>query len=328
MSRCLLLLSLLFLPLPSLWAGKVLFLKVDSLLYQRFFSPKFDTLYACRPPYRWKIKLKDNLNFTGLDLKGNYNDKTYKLNLRTNLKTSISASFSYLGYGFGFSFNPALLRGDLDDWQADFTISGSKWGIDFSLQQAKTFQGDFTQGNYTCHFNEESVNETALTLSGYYILNNRRYCYPAAFTQSFVQKRSAGSWQIGACYLFNSVDFDHSRSDTVPLPIADIHLSRLGIGPGYGYNYVPNSHWLLHLSGVCHFMFFTDNWMHFNDDFQHINYSFPEFILVSRAAVIYNYNRWFMGTRAVYYYAMTGSEDAIEVNTSRLKTQFILGVRI
>lgn len=39
-----------------------------------------------------------------------------------------------------------------------------------------------------------------LNLTGYYTFNHRRFSYPAAFTQSYIQRRSAGSWLAGISY--------------------------------------------------------------------------------------------------------------------------------
>ena len=46
-------------------------------------------------------------------------------------------------------------------------------------------------------------------LNLYYIFNNRRFSYPAAFSQSTNQRRSAGSFIIGFSVSAHNLDFDH-----------------------------------------------------------------------------------------------------------------------
>ena len=37
-------------------------------------------------------------------------------------------------------------------------------------------------------------------LNSYYAFNYRKFSFPAAFSQSYIQKRSAGSWMVGASF--------------------------------------------------------------------------------------------------------------------------------
>lgn len=49
-----------------------------------------------------------------------------------------------------------------------------------------------------------------VNLAGYYTFNHRRFSFPAAFTQSYIQHRSADSWLAGISYQGGSINTSNS----------------------------------------------------------------------------------------------------------------------
>lgn len=92
----------------------------------------------------------------------------------------------------------------------------------------------------------------------YYNFNHRRYSSPAVFSQSSIQRRSAGSWQLGACIMSNDVKFDYSALPTDMFAETErkdqyASLERLrywdySVIFGYGYNWVPARNWCVGIS--------------------------------------------------------------------------------
>ena len=76
-----------------------------------------------------------------------------------------------------------------------------------------------------------SISQKTLNLNFYYAFNYCKSSFPAAFSQSYIQKRSAGSWMIGA-------SFDGSKTKVKGMTI---RLNELALGAGYGYNLVPSA---------------------------------------------------------------------------------------
>ena len=63
--------------------------------------------------------------------------------------------------------------------------------------------------DYSEDFNGLKVKMKGLNL--YYIFNNRRFSYPAAFSQSTNQRRSAGSFIAGFSVSAHNLDFDYTQ---------------------------------------------------------------------------------------------------------------------
>lgn len=49
----------------------------------------------------------------------------------------------------------------------------------------------------------------------YYIFNHRKFSYPAAYAQSTVQRRSAGSWLAGIGYTRHTLEVDWEKLEDV-----------------------------------------------------------------------------------------------------------------
>jgi hypothetical protein len=79
-------------------------------------------------------------------------------------------------------------------------------------------------------------------INGYYVFNGRRYSQAAAYNQSVIQRRSAGSLLVGATWYQSS--FDYADISNVFFMIIGHGISRIkvhqaNLGIGYGYNWVP-----------------------------------------------------------------------------------------
>ena len=95
----------------------------------------------------------------------------------------------------------------------------------------------------------------------YYILNHRRFSYRAAFSQSTVQRRSAGSMLFGVGYTRHKVNVDLAQLDQLitdrlgseatiigtddSVNFGKVKYTDVSVSAGYGYNWVFARNWLL-----------------------------------------------------------------------------------
>ena len=107
----------------------------------------------------------------------------------------------------------------------------------------------------------------------------KRFSYPAAFSQNYIQRRSAGSF-----FLTISAQGQHAELDGEQN--SDLKMTNIGIGGGYGYNYVPSKGWLLHISAQPTFIVYSKTSLTFNDTSVPLHYHFPEVIITGRSAVV------------------------------------------
>ena len=164
--------------------------------------------------------------------------------------TSASVGFwvGYRGTGISYSYSLAKNAGRY----FSFSTTGAKYGINFRLRRFNTNEASSSiqlidNGNTT--YSEESDTHMrapvwirSVYLNGYYVFNGRRYSQAAAYNQSVIQRRSAGSFLAGATWYQSS--FDNSDTDNKGmLFLSDndkcIEIHQANIGIGYGYNLVP-----------------------------------------------------------------------------------------
>ena len=155
-----------------------------------------------------------------------------------------------MGYrGTGISFSKSLHRKSGTYFSVSTT--GAKYGFNLRLRgfeldeatlNATIYQdGKVSREEYSGHTGAP-VQIASLYLNGYYVFNGRRYSQAAAYNQSIIQRRSAGSFLAGATWYMSSFDFSDSKNTTIMLlsrNIGRILLHQGNIGIGYGYNFVP-----------------------------------------------------------------------------------------
>lgn len=303
--------------------------RLDSALTARYYRTPYDTNYVVRP--EGKLTLKVRLNQTGNDFhaKGTVNEMYSKADLRTSHKTTFSVGAIYRGIGVGLAINPAKMSGAYKDYEFNLNYYSSRLSFDFSYQRSETLVGDIHGDRGEQHLESDDVKLKVFNIAGYYTFNHRRFSYPAAFTQSYIQRRSAGSWLAGVSYQGGSIE----TSDALKLrnpnaPDVRIYVGHLGIGGGYGYNWVLGKKWLLHFSMLPTYVVYNRNNMTVNDvrkDAQHMRFNM---IFNERAAIVYNLSsRYFFGTTAVVNNSIF-KDDNVTINQNKWRVRAFFGARL
>ena len=302
--------------------------KVDSLLSARYYKTSYDTNYVVRPEGRLTLKLRVNQSGDDFHVKGDKNGVSSKADLSTNVKTTLSLGASYRGLSASLSINPAKMKGSYNDYEFNLAYYSSCLSLDASYHRSTTLAGDTERGNATGHLAEGDVNMKMVNLAGFYIFNHRRFSYPAAFSQSYIQRRSAGSWLAGISYQGGRIETtDEFKEKASYAPDLYIHLGLLGIGGGYGYNWVLGKRWLLHFSMLPTYVIYNHNYMTVNGErkyAQHLGFSM---IFNERAAVIYNFSpRYFAGATLT----MSNSifDNDMTVNQNKWRARAFFGLRL
>ena len=105
-------------------------------------------------------------------------------------------------------------------------------------------------------------------------------------------------------------------------------MTHIGIGGGYGYNFVPGNGWLLHISVLPTFIVYTNTSMTFGDTNVPLHYHFPEVIITSRGAVLRQWSNKFIGLSMVFNYTNTGDKDNLELQNTKWRVRTFFGLRI
>ena len=304
--------------------------KLDSVLSSRYYKTPYDTNYVVRPEGTVTLKLR--LNQTGNDFhaKGTVNGIYSKADLSTSHKTTMSIAASYRGLSAAVALNPAKMSGAYKDYEFNLNYYSSRVSLDFSYQRSESLAGDV----YREDRGEQPMESGDLTLkvvnlAGYYAFNHRRFSFPAAFTQSYIQRRSAGSWLAGISYQGGIIETsDELKARNTNAPDVSIDVGHVGIGGGYGYNWVLGKKWLIHFSLLPTFVVYNRNKMTVNGERKEAQHMRFNMIFNERAAIVYNFSpRYFAGATLVMNNSVF-DDDVVVVNQNKWRARAFIGLRL
>ena len=322
--------------------------RLDSLLDVRDMRSKLDTNYVSRPDQHWTLRFINNISGTNFNLRvvDVVYDTKYAFNFRFKnpIRHTLTLSANYRGLAAAFAFNPASMFGKKSSTEINVNSYGNHFGFDFIYETNGEFDGEievdgdnFELGSF--------VREKSLTLNAYYAFNGKKFSYPAAFSQSYVQKRSAGSLMAGISYHRGSVavieeeekvDSEFFGADEIgesefelynPNDIEKIKMSYASIGLGYGYNFVPNRKWLFHISTLPSIVLWRENKLIKTIGVEMMKATFPEVTIVARGSIVHYFKHFFMGFTMVYNYTSAGDYDFIRLAHNKWRARLILGKR-
>lgn len=235
----------------------------------------------------------------------------------------------YLGWRWiflGYSFD--LSDSDRPQTDLNFSFYTSALGIDlfyrkrsegYQIRMLKGFYEEGTDGTnrlttYDRNFDGLTVKQFGTNL--YYIFNNKKFSYPAAYSQSTNQRISAGSFILGLSYNEQSFLFDYSKFDapireqlSEGLKFKNVEYKDFSINFGYSYNWVFAKDFLANLS-------LTPAIGYKNTSLRLANSK--EFLssinmdLITRAAIVYNNSRYYAGASLVAH-TYSYSKNALSI---------------
>lgn len=303
--------------------------RVDSVLTARYYRTPYDTNYVVRPEGRLTLKLRLNQSGNDLLARGTVNGLYSKANLRTSHKTTFSVAATYRGLSAGLAINPAKLGGFYKDYEMNLNYYSSRLNLDASYQRSTTLSGDIKLGERLSRLESGDITMKVLNVVGYYVFNNRRFSYPAAFTQSYIQRRSAGSWLAGFSYQGGSLETTNElRQRVTNAPDTRIYIGHVGIGGGYAYNWVIGEKWLLHFSMLPTFVLYNRNNITINGERRQAQHTRMNMIFNERAAIIRNFSsRYFAGITLTMNNSFFDDNDVV-INQNKWRLRGFFGMRL
>ena len=186
-------------------------------------------------------------------------------------------------------------------------------GNDYKIRKACFDEGVDVSKLKNVEFDGLNVGITGFNL--YYIFNHNRFSYPAAFSQSTIQKISCGSWLAGIGYTKQSLDLDHDKlrrvvEDKVGIDNVRIDSSLMfnsvkyydiNMSAGYAYNWVFAKNWLF-CSSVAVALAYKKSTGNVGED-DESGFTFNNFNLdgIGRFGLVYNNMRWYTGANVILH---------------------------
>lgn len=211
-----------------------------------------DRRYIDAPEKPWQLIVKGNVSQTILNMntQGVAYDEDYHANtqFRTDPSQYIGLWAGYRGYGLGYTVN---VGGDKGSY---FTIgaTGGAFGINVRIHSFENstpnynLNSDIIPEETKDEWNEvvlrDPIRVNTVIADGYYMFNGMKFSYSAAYDQSVIQKRSAGSLMAGLMYNYTHINYSaDSNGDLIYLMggLGRVKLWQGSVGIGYTYNWVP-----------------------------------------------------------------------------------------
>lgn len=300
---------------------------LDFCMDLAHFFNTYDTTYVARNRYNFRL-MATNTDFfqvyriAGRDAEGNRQMLTFAPDHA--IKVGPRGGWRWLNFGYTFGVVP---NSEHKASELNFAAYNSRIGCDINYQHCsgpfhlRRMRGITGLPEYSVKgYDVDGISTNTIAANAYYVFNYRHFAYPAAYNACSVQLRSAGSWMLGVSYDYQRFNFDPEAAEDViggvflqqhpyaepprlidALRVQAVNYHRIGIGVGYGYNWVPAPNWLVAVSlspslgfkkqagvGITKEMI-VDNFRNFHVD------------AIFRSAVVYNRQRWFAGVSAVSY---------------------------
>lgn len=309
-------------PLALPLSAQNFFQRFDSVMTEKYRKGDIDTAYIMRPRTKWTVKARFNLSGATIESEGIDNGQHFKSEMTADYKSTLSMGISYLGISLNTALNPAKLLGKYNDYELNINSYGNRFGWDFIFQNAHNFTGWHDhEGMERIELPADMLSVKTLNLNAYYAFNGRRFSYPAAFSQSYIQRRSAGSFLLAASGMGQQAKLDWNQK-------MELKMTNIGMGAGYGYNYVPAQGWLLHISGLPTFIVYSKTSMTFGDTRVPLHYHFPEVIITGRGAVVRQKGNKFYGLSMVYNFTNIGNEESLALHNQKWRIRAFFGLRL
>lgn len=274
----------------------------------------FDTLYISPNRYNYALMATHFSNFEYYSVTSEF-PQPQKLSFSPNPHNKIGLYFGWRWIFLGWSV-------DIDDiyrktnrknkgTEFDLSLYSSKLGVDifyrrtgnnYKIHKIRGFY-DEIPSDYSEDFSGLKVDIKGLNL--YYIFNNRKFSYPAAFSQSTNQRRNAGTFIAGFSISKHNLDFDYQQLPAYiqermnpGMKVNKIKYTNANISFGYAYNWVFARNCLACLSLTPAIAYKASD---VDAETQEGKTWYSKFNLdfLLRAGVVYNNGKYFVGTSFV-----------------------------
>lgn len=274
----------------------------------------FDTAYISPNRYNYALMLDHFTNYEYYSV-GSATPEAQRIRFSPKPHNKIGLYFGwrwiFLGWAIDTDWIYGKKKGKKKGTEFDLSLYSSKFGIDiFYHRTGNDYKMDKLSGfpeniplNYSQDFNGLKMDMKGLNL--YYIFNNRRFSYPAAFSQTTNQRRNAGSLIAGFSVSTHNLHFDYTQlprmiQETMNpgMKVKHIKYTNISLNFGYAYNWVFARNCLACLSLNPAIAYKTSHIQKVSDEADDWYKNFNiDFIL--RAGVVYNNSKYFVGASFV-----------------------------
>ena len=232
--------------------GVLAFVKKVGAMIDSMSVRGLDRRYIDAPERPWQVIARVNMNQSSLAMETSgtmagipYHAKPY---MKTETSKYVGLWVGYRGYGLGYTVN---VGGDKGSYLT-FGATGGAYGVNVRIHSFKNDHPNFALTSDLIPEENEAdwdkvqlidpIKVRSLIADGYYLFNGKHFSYAAAYDQSVLQKRSAGSFMAGAMYYYGHINYATDyNGDLIYMMngLGRVKLWQSSVGVGYAYNWVP-----------------------------------------------------------------------------------------
>lgn len=267
-----------------------------------------DTLYITPNRYNFTFMLNTLASYEHYRIAADGGDQSLSFAPTPGWRLGAYVGWRWIFVGWSVDAHDLFGGGRNSSRRNEFNLSlySAKVGADFyylkssqnfKLTRMKGFEG--IRPDAEIRFDGLKSEMTGVNL--YYIFNNRRFSYPAAYSQSTNQRRSAGSLLAGLSYSRHKLTFDYEQ---LPASITSqldegmrfrtMRYADYSLNFGYGYNWVFAKNCLANLS-LTPAVGYKMSDITFDDTRHDVHSHSINFDVITRAAVVYNNTKYYVG---------------------------------
>lgn len=308
--------------------NKTFFHRVGKV-FTKFFREfdNIDTTYIEPQHYNYTVMLQNTNTYEEYTLQNKDGQKIrFAPDPTFRLGPYVGWRWVFLGYTLDLKHLNASSQ-HTNKKEFDLSLYSSMLGIDLFWRQTgndyhiqRMYLGDNVDASSMKKVSFDGLKSSIKGLNLYYIFNHRKFSYPAAYSQSTVQRKSAGSMLLGVGYTRHTLEVDWDKLSSIvderlgkredgtsridsSLTFSKVKYTDLSVSCGYAYNWVFAKNWLLNAStsiGVAYNQSSSDtehNAFIFKDfSFKNINFDG-----IGRFGIVWNNTKWYVGASTIIH---------------------------
>ena len=289
-----------------------------------------DTTFISPNLYNLAFMLEHSSWYEYYRLGSNSNNGEQSISFSPNANFNLGVYFGWRWIFLGYSFDVKDIFGGHKNkakkTEMALNLYSSKFGVDLYWRKTgsdfkiRSYNG-FQLNTPTKNMDFNGFQSKIKGLNAYWIFNYKRFSYPAAYSQSTNQRKSAGSLMAGFSYSQHNISFDYDKLPTEmrdqlhnALLFKKVKYSDYSLCLGYGYNWVFAKNWVSNLSLLPAIAYKKSK---INDTPQPHTHWIKDinFDLITRASIVYNNSKYFAGAALVMHTYDYRKEDFSLTNT-------------
>ena len=289
-----------------------------------------DTTFISPNLYNLAFMLEHSSWYEYYRLGSNSNNGDQSISFSPNANFKLGVYFGWRWIFLGYSFDVKDIFGGHKNkakkTEMALNLYSSKFGVDLYWRKTgsdfkiRSYNG-FQLNTPTKNMDFNGFQSKIKGLNAYWIFNYKRFSYPAAYSQSTNQRKSAGSLMAGFSYSQHNISFDYDKLPTEmrdqlhnALLFKKVKYSDYSLCLGYGYNWVFAKNWVSNLSLLPAIAYKKSK---INDTPQPHTHWIKDinFDLITRASIVYNNSKYFAGAALVMHTYDYRKEDFSLTNT-------------